>query len=162
MLSVALYIDPMSSFSYVRDAMGYKERSTWIELVVAVGVFLWYLAAISGRVRGTPIADVAFQGPMIRATLLSIVATIVLHFAYAIVVGSRDTQEDQRDRQVARFGDWVGMWPLVFGAGTALVLAMLELDHFWVANAIYGGFVVSSVTTSVARLVAYQRGLSLA
>src|SRR5690554_877532 len=95
----------MSSFSYVRDAMGYKERSTWIELVVAVGVFLWYLAAISGRVRGTPIADVAFQGPMIRATLLSIVATIVLHFAYAIVVGSRDTQEDQRDRQVARFRD---------------------------------------------------------
>jgi hypothetical protein len=152
----------MSNFSYIRDAMGYKERSTWIELVVAAGVFLWYLTVIAGRVRGTPVADVAFQGPLIRATVISIVATIVLHILYAILAGSRDTQEDQRDRQVARYGDWVGLWPLVLGAGAALVLAMLEVDHFWVANAIYVGFVVSSLTNSVSRLLAYQRGLSLA
>ncbi len=152
----------MSNFSYIRDAMGYKERSTWIELAVTMGASVWYLVAIAERAQVVPLAEVAFQGPMIRATVISIVASIVLHILYGIVAGHRDTQEDQRDRQVSRFGDWVGLFPLATGAGAALILAMLEVDHFWVANAIYGGFVASSLTNSLSRLVAYRRGLGLA
>ena len=162
MTSNIMYIRSMSNLSYTRDAMGYRERGTWIELLVAAGVFVWYLQLILRRMQGTAIADVGFQGPMIRAVVISIVATIVVHILYAIFTGSTDTQEDQRDKQVSRFGDWVGMWPLVVGAGGALTLTILELDHFWIANAIYIGFVVSSLASSVARLIAYRRGLGWA
>ncbi len=51
------------------------------------------------------------------------------------------------------------MWPLVAGAGGALILAMFEQDHFWIANALYVGFFVSSITSSIARLVSYRRGM---
>jgi hypothetical protein len=148
----------MSNIPYINE-MGYKERGTWIELVVAIGVFLWYAGRILGNLDGTPIADVAFRGPMIRAMVTSIIATIVAHILYAMVTGATDTREDLRDRQVSRFGDWVGMWPLVAGAGGALILAMFEQDHFWIANALYVGFFVSSITSSIARLVSYRRGM---
>jgi hypothetical protein len=141
------------------NEMGYKERGTWIELLVAIGVFIWYVTRILGNLDGTAIADVAFRGPMIRATVISIVVTIVAHILYAIFTGATDTKEDQRDRQISRFGDWVGMWPLVVGAGAGLTLVMFEQDDFWIANSLYVGFVLSSITSSIARLVSYRRGL---
>lgn len=160
MASAILYISPMSNYSYIRDAMGYKERSTYVELIVGVGVFIWYLVNIFGRLQTATFADVSFQRPMITAVVISIVATIVLHIVASILTGNSDTREDQRDRQIARFGDWAGIFPLSAGAGTALVLAMLELDHFWIANAIYAGFFISSVTAAITTLVTYRRGLA--
>ena len=40
-----------------------------------------------------------------------------------------------------------------------LILAAAEADHFWIANTIYLAFVLSTVTGSVAKIVAYRRGL---
>ncbi len=148
----------MSNIAYISD-MGYKERGTWIELLVAVGVFIWYAGRILGAAESVPLAEVAFRGPMIRAVVISVVATIVANILYAILTGGADTKEDQRDRQVSRFGDWVGMWPLVGGALTGLVLAMYEQEHFWIANSLYVGFVFSSVTSSIARLIGYRSGM---
>jgi hypothetical protein len=37
-------------------------------------------------------------------------------------------------------------------------LAMAEGDHFWIANAIYLAFVLSALTASVVKIVAYRRG----
>jgi hypothetical protein len=38
------------------------------------------------------------------------------------------------------------------------VLALLEADHFWIANAIYLVFVVQAVVGTIIKLVAYRRG----
>ena len=38
-------------------------------------------------------------------------------------------------------------------------LAMLEVAYFWIANAVYLAFFLSAVLGSVARIVAYRRGL---
>ena len=152
----------MSIFRYIKDEMSYKERGTYIDLIVAVGVAANYVWAIMERQQAVPFTEVAFQGPMIRAILISVVATIVLHILYAIFTGGKDTQEDQRDRQIARFGDWVSLFPLAAGALTGLVLAMYDQHHFWIANAIYAGFFLSSMTGSVTRIIAYRRGLAVA
>jgi hypothetical protein len=40
----------------------------------------------------------------------------------------------------------------------ALVLAMAEADHFWIANAVYLAFVLSALLGSAAKIVAYRRG----
>lgn len=138
--------------------MGYKERGTYIDLIVAVGVFLKYVWDIFRLQLEVPLTEVAFRDPMFFAILISVVATIILHIVYAILSGSKDTQEDQRDRQISRFGDWVGMFPLSAGAMAGLLLAMYDLPHFWVANAIFAGFFVSSIVGSVTRLIGYRRG----
>jgi len=47
----------------------------------------------------------------------------------------------------------------VLGGLAALVLALVEAPHFWIANAVYLAFVLSAVLGSLARLGAYHRGL---
>ena len=67
-------------------------------------------------------------------------------------------QKDQRDREIHRFGEYIGQSFVVIGGVAALVLAMAEADHFWIANAIYLAFVLSSVLGCAAKIVAYRRG----
>lgn len=152
----------MSKFHYMKYEMGYKERGTYIDLIVAVGVFVKYLWDIYRLQLETPLTEVAFRDPMFYAILISVVATIILHIVYAILSGSKDTQEDQRDRQISRFGDWVGMFPLSSGAMLGLLLAMFDQPHFWIANAIFVGFFASSIVSSITRLVGYRRGFGFA
>ena len=40
----------------------------------------------------------------------------------------------------------------------ALGLALAEVDHFWIANAIYTTFILAALTTSAVKIVAYRRG----
>jgi len=47
----------------------------------------------------------------------------------------------------------------VIGALGALILAWMEAPHFWIANVIYLAFVLQAILSSVAKLVAYRRGL---
>lgn len=142
--------------------MGYKERGTYIDLIVAVGVFLKYAWDIFRLQQEGPLTQVAFRGPMFNAILVSVAATIVLHIVYAILSGNNDTQEDQRDRQISRYGDWLSLYPLASCAMAGLLLAMYDQHHFWIANAIFVGFFASSVVGSVTRLVAYRRGMAVA
>lgn len=44
------------------------------------------------------------------------------------------------------------------GGVAALLMAMAEWDHFWIANVIYLAFVLSAMLGSVAKIVAYRRG----
>lgn len=141
--------------------MGYKERGTYIDLIVAIGVAVTYAWNIFRLQQTVNLTEVAFQGPMIRAIIISIVATIVLHIIYGIFSSGKDTQEDQRDRQIARFGDWTGLFPLAAGALGGLILALYGQHHFWIANSIYAGFFISSITGSITRIVAYRRGLAV-
>lgn len=152
----------MSLLRYINDEMGYKERGTYIDLIVAVGVAAKYVLDIYRLQLVDPLTEVAFQGPMVRAIIISVVATIVLHIIYGILTGGKDTQEDQRDRQVSRFGDWISLFPLASGAGMGLVLAMVGAHHFWIANVIYAGFFISAIAGNITRIILYRRGPSIA
>ena len=152
----------MSTFDYIKNEMSYKERGTWIDLAVAAYVAVSYTWSILAGRNGLPLMEVAFRGPMFRAILISIGATIALHIIYAIFSGDTSAQEDQRDRQVSRFGDWVSLFPLSVGALAGLVLAMYDQHHFWIAHAIFLGFFLSSITGSITRLIAYRRGTGMA
>ena len=35
---------------------------------------------------------------------------------------------------------------------------MLRVDQFWIANTLYMAFILSAITESVVRIVAYRRG----
>lgn len=48
---------------------------------------------------------------------------------------------------------------LVIAGIAVIALCALEAQAFWIANAMYAGFVVSSFSGGVARVIAYRRGL---
>jgi hypothetical protein len=48
---------------------------------------------------------------------------------------------------------------VVIGALGALVLALFDVDGFWIANVIYLCFVLSAILSSIAKIVAYRSGM---
>jgi cell division protein FtsW (lipid II flippase) len=88
----------------------------------------------------------------------AIIASIVLNIAIAIASPKEAGKKDQRDRQINRFGEYIGQSFVVAGGVTALLLTLAEADYFWIANAIYLGFVLSALLGSTAKIVAYRRG----
>jgi hypothetical protein len=135
-----------------------EEKHTWIAALVAIGGYAAYLTVVLGRADGTPLADVPYVSTMLWTMGLSIVATIVLHIVAAIVSPRDADKKDLRDKQINRLGDYVGMWFVAAGGLAALVMAMVELDHFWIANVIYLAFHLSAIFGAAAKIVAYRRG----
>lgn len=137
--------------------MSYEEKGVWALLVTSVAVYLAYAGMVLARaadpITGTPYQ--ALLGWSIGATVLvSVVARVLIE----VVRPSETDRGDLRDREISRLGVVRSWWLLITGALAALVLALLEAPHFWIANVLYLGFVLQTVTASVVALVAYRRG----
>jgi hypothetical protein len=141
--------------------MSFEEKNTWVYALVSVGAFAAYLVAILGRAQGIPVSEVPYVGAMLWSIGAAIVASIVGRIVIAVVWPRDADRTDQRDKEIYRFGEYVGRWFVVIGAVAALVLAMAEVDHFWIANELYLAFVLSALLSSAAKLVAYRRGFQL-
>lgn len=139
--------------------MSYEEKGTWVYLVTSAGAYAVYLAIILGRWRSVPVAEVPYVPVLLWTTGASIVASIVGRVVVETASPSDSRRGDVRDRDVSRFGEYASRWFLVAGAAAALVMAMVKVDYFWIANVIYLGFVLWAVAGSVLKLVAYRRGL---
>jgi uncharacterized membrane protein (GlpM family) len=138
--------------------MSYEEKSAWIMGLVAVGSYGIYLAIILVLAGTTPIAEAAYVSPLLWTVGASILVSIALHAVMGISAGREAGRKDQRDREIYRFGEYIGQSFVVIGGVAALLMAMAELDHFWIANVIYLTFVLSAILGSVAKVVAYRRG----
>jgi hypothetical protein len=138
--------------------MSYREKNTWAYGVIAVLGYAVYVAVVLTRADGGPLTGVAYAGPLLATVGAAVAAGILA----GIVLGatSRDRAVgDEREQAIERMGEHVGQSFLVLGGVGALALALLEADHFWIANVLYLGFVLSAVLSSVARLVAFRRGV---
>ncbi|HVK21817.1 MAG TPA: hypothetical protein VM677_10700 [Actinokineospora sp.] len=136
--------------------MALEEKRAWIMLVVTVCAYAVYAGVILGG--DGPITEVAYIAPMLWTIGGGIVASIVLHIAASLASGEAHVKPDQRDREIGRFSDYVGQSFVVAGGVAALVLAMAEANHFWIANAVYLAFTLSGVLSSVTRIFAYRQG----
>ncbi|NKX55772.1 hypothetical protein [Arthrobacter mobilis] len=139
--------------------MAPEERSAWIMLLATVGAYAAYLVAVLGQAGGLPLAEVPYVPAMLFSIGGAIAASIVLNILAAVALRDGAGRKDQRDREIYRFGEYAGQSFLVLGGVAALVMAMAELPHFWIANAVYLAFVLSAVLASIAKLTAYRRGL---
>lgn len=133
--------------------MSFDEKNAWVFLTTAVLGYGTYLVLLA-----------AFGAGPYGALLLwtvggAIVVNILARIGLSIARPRESRERDQRDREVKAFGDRVGQAFVVLGAVAALALALLEAPWFWIANAVYLGFVLSAVVGSAASLVAYRTGL---
>jgi hypothetical protein len=133
-----------------------EERFTWVEGVIAVGGYIVYLVVLLGRSTG----DLAAT-PYVDLMLWTIGGAIVAGILGGILVSAttRKHNKDARDREIYKRGEAVGMSLVVVGGIGAMILAWLEVDHFWIANAIYLAFVLSGILSFIAKSVMYRRGL---
>jgi len=138
--------------------MAFQEKRAWLMALVSVAAYVGYLAAVLGRAGGTALADAPYVAALLWSVGAAIVANIVLQIPLAATAPHDAKTRDRRDREIDRFGDHVGQWSLVLGGVVALVLAMTQAGHFWIANAVYLAFVLSAVLGSVGRIAAHRRG----
>ena len=138
--------------------MSFEEKSAWIMGVVAAGSYGAYLAIVLGLAGTMPVIDVPYVAPLLWTVGASIAVSIVLHAVMGIFSPKDAGKKDQRDREIYRFGEYIGQSFVVIGGVAALLMAITETDHFWIANVIYLTFVLSAILGAVAKIVAYRRG----
>jgi hypothetical protein len=135
--------------------MDTEQKSSWIQLILAIATYAVYLVLLLGRAGETAFPETPYVDLLLWTIGGSIVASIVLHIFFA----PRLFKKDQRDREIGRFGDAMGQAFVVIGALGAMVLALFEFDGFWIANVVYLCFVLSAILSSIAKIVAYRSGM---
>ena len=138
--------------------MAFEEKSAWISAVFSVGAYAVYLIIVLGRAEITALAEVSYVSTLLWIIGASIGAVIAAHILVAVASPKDADKKDQRDREINRFGEYIGHFPFGIGGVAALGMSMAELDHFWIANVIYLGFVLSTLVGSATKIVAYRRG----
>lgn len=141
--------------------MSYEERGTWVYLVVSAGVYVAYAAIVLSQA-ADPITETPYQAPLLWSIGASIVAAMILRMlveiAAGIARGAGDQHADTRDREIDRLGTLRTWLVLAVTALAAMLMALAEWPHFWIANLLYLGFVLQAVSSAIVKLVAYRRG----
>jgi hypothetical protein len=147
----------------------FEEKITWVSAVVAVVVPVAYFVIVLGRLGATSAADISYQRPLIIAIVASVVLTIIGSILAGIGSGIsaelRGTsasyeidRKDERDKQISRHGDLIGLYVSSVGMVGVLALTMLEYEYFWIANVLYLSFAVGTLVSSVVKIASYHRG----
>lgn len=139
--------------------MAFEEKRAWIMLVVSALAYLIYVALIVSRADGAALSSVAYAATLLWTIGGAIAASIAANIAIAFASPEDANKADQRDREIGRFGEYIGQSFVIIGGVSALGLSLLKMNHFWIANAIYLSFVLSALLGSIAKIVAYRQGL---
>jgi hypothetical protein len=138
--------------------MSYEEKSTWVYLSVAIGTFTTYAVVILARADAGSLSAVPYVSTLLWTVGIGMVLSALARGAIDRAYAGQAHRSDERDRSINQRGEHVG--GIVVGAAMIVpfTLAAIEADHFWIANAIYAGFILQAVTSSVVKLVGYRRG----
>lgn len=149
--------------------MTFEEELTWVNAVITLVVAATYAWIVGTQVTTTPVTEIAYQRPMVIAVGAIIALTIVGAIAVAILTaigveitgeGSVDDidRKDERDIDINRRGELAGHYVVSAFVLTALAITMLEFPYFWIANALFVGFMAAALVTDAVKLAAYRRG----
>lgn len=139
--------------------MSYEEKNAWVFGFIAPIGYIVYVVLVLTGAGGRPLEEAPYIQPMVGTILGAIVVGILGGIVVGAFSGKDAGKSDARDKQINRFGDYIGSAFLVAGALGALVLAWFEAPHFWIANTLYLAFVLQAILSTIAKLVAYRRGL---
>ncbi len=141
--------------------MAVEEKRAWAMAIVAVvGIRRMYVVClVLGRADGRLVAEAPYVGTALWTIGIGIIVGIVSGIWFGIAAREEGHAVDERDREIGRFGDYIGQSFVVIGGVSAMALAMFEAPHFWIANVLYLCFVLSAVLGSVTKIAGYRWGL---
>ncbi|MDN5855240.1 MAG: hypothetical protein L0K86_20835 [Actinomycetia bacterium] len=138
--------------------MTLEQKRAWISGIATIVAYVIYVVVVLVRADGGPIAEVSYVAPLLWTVAGAIGVSIAGHIGAGFRTPAEDRVTDVRDRDIARLGERVGAAFVVLGALAALVLAMVKAPHFWIANAVYLGFVLSGLLDAATRVLTYRWG----
>lgn len=138
--------------------MSYEERVIYGYAMITFCSYAIYVGLVLSRIDEGALPDVRYIPILLWTAGGAIVASILNCIIVAILSPRECGKKDVRDREIGRFGEYVGQSFLCMGGLAALILSMLEADHFWIANAIYLSFTLSSLLGALVKVYGYRRG----
>ena len=142
--------------------MSFEEKGTWTHGILAVVLPVIYASIVFPQLATTPATDIEYQMPMLwtigASIVLAITASILVAIGEGIASPKTAGKSDQRDKDIARLGEYRGGLLLGFAMIVPLGLTLARFDHFWIANAIYAAFILSAILTTIVKLRIYRRG----
>ncbi len=139
--------------------MSYEEKGKWTYLLASLAAYAGYVAVVLNRAEGRSLTEVAYVAPMLWSIAISVGLSILGRIVFEIARPSESHKVDVRDKEIDRRGQYVAGFVLTIAMIVPLGLAMADVDHFWIANAIYAAFVLSGVTGESIKVIAYRRGM---
>ena len=139
--------------------MSFQEKSTWVMGAIMLIVYGWYFSVVFGQIGDQNIAEIAYRPLMLTTVLALVVLAAVSHIIIAVAAPDEADRTDVRDREINRFGEYVGGYVLGVGALVSLGMAMFEFDQFWIANALLLALVLSELVSLGTKAVLYRRGI---
>ena len=136
--------------------MTFQEKSNWVVLVVAIPTLVLYVGLIVVPLLSKPLAELSWVQPLLIAIAGFVLANVLGNVVAAASNPRAADVSDERDQAIDRFGERVGNWLIAAGAITGIVLAMAMADQFWIANAIFLGFLAAAIVSALAKIAAYR------
>jgi hypothetical protein len=138
--------------------MSYEEKGQWVYLVVTSIAYGVYVVLVITSAGASPLPEVDYQPILIGTIGAAIVASIIGRIAIEMIGPSESHTEDVRDRDIGRLGEYRAGLVLGIGMAVPFIMALAEVDWFWIANAMYLVYVTQAIVGAVIKLIAYRRG----
>jgi hypothetical protein len=138
--------------------MSYEEKGQWVYLAATSIGYAVYAFLVLSAARSTPLPEVDYVPILLWTIGGAIVVSIIGRIGVEVIRPSDAYREDVRDRDIGRFGEYAAGIVLGIGMVGPFILALIEADHFWIANAMYLVFSLQAVVGAVVKLIAYRRG----
>jgi hypothetical protein len=119
-------------------------------------VYGWYFVTIGRQLVDTPASDISYGGAMIATVAAVVVLAVIGHVLIAVASPGSEGLTDERDKLIDLKGEWFGGFALGTGTLAGLLMAIAEVEPFWIANVLLAAMVLSEVVTSVAKLIMYR------
>lgn len=139
--------------------MAYEEKVAWAGLIVAIIHVAVYTSVLLARAVDTPMPDTPYVDAMLWSIGAGIVVMIIVSIVVAVTTGRDAHGTDIRDKQITARAEFTSRGLLIAAALAALILAMLELDPFWIANVLYVGFSLSALLEVITKIALYRGGV---
>ena len=137
--------------------MSFQEKSAIFIVGSLVVVYGAYFALI-GRISAvTPAVEIAYKPLLILAVVPLALLVAFSHIVLAILNPKEANAYDERDRLITLRAERLGGYVLAVGVFTGLVLAMIELRSFYIANALLLAWVLAEITDNAAKIVFYRQ-----
>jgi len=139
--------------------MVYEEKVAWAGLIISIIHFTVYLGVLLSRAAATPMPETPYVDAMLWSIGAGIVAMIIVSIVAAVTTSRDGHETDIRDNQIKARAEFTSRGFLIAGALAALIFAMFEWDHFWIANVLYLGFFLSALLEAITKIALYRGGV---
>lgn len=137
--------------------LSFPLKSSIATVATLTVVFGGYFTLLALNLSDQAVVEFAYK-PLMIATIVPLALLMAVTHGALAALAPRDAGErDERDRQIDWRAAHLGGYVLAVGVFGVLVLALLEAESFYVANALLLAWVLAELARQIARIVLYSR-----